>query len=312
MSLLSRESYVAALVVTFNRKALLEQCLSALTAQTRPPDQVLVVDNASTDGTADWLSGWVAKSSVEARMVLLGENTGGAGGFSEGLRLAIAGGADWVWMMDDDAEPHPDALEKLMQVAQDTGNVYGSLATSGSMTSWTMTLLDTCPVVMTTSVADIPVRAEVEMLPFLGFLIHRALVERIGLPDTGFFIAADDAEYCVRARRVGAKIFVAGESHIEHPKSHPHKVHVFGHTLIYLALPPWKRYYDTRNRILIAKKHYGFKLLTQTIPGSFVRLFSALLKEPAKLLQLWAFTAGFIDGLLGLKGRRHEKWGIRP
>jgi hypothetical protein len=53
------------------------------------------------------------------------------------------------------------------------------------------------------------------------------------------------------------------------------------------------------------------QLITQTIPGSFVRVIAALIKEPRKPAQLKAFTAGFIDGLLGRKGRRHEKWGIR-
>jgi GT2 family glycosyltransferase len=312
MPLNTQESRVTALVVTFNRLALLKQCLSKLTGQTQPPDRILVIDNASTDGTTAWVFEWAAKSPVKARAITLAENTGGSGGFSEGLRIAIADGADWVWMMDDDAEPHLDALEKLMRVAQDSGNVYGSLATYGAATSWLMTLLDTHPVITTTAVADIPARAEVQMLPFLGFMIHRELVERIGLPDAGFFIAADDVEYCVCARQAGAKIFVAGESHIEHPKSHPYKVRFLGHELTCLALPPWKRYYDTRNRLLIARKHYGVKLLTQTIPGSFVRLFFATWKEQGKFRQLWAFIAGFTDGLLGLKGKRHEKWGIRP
>jgi GT2 family glycosyltransferase len=301
---------VTALVVTFNRHTLLERCLDALSKQTVPTRRILVIDNASTDGTVEWLKQWVSHHPG-ASFVAFDQNTGGSGGFSEGLRIAIADGADWVWMMDDDAEPHPDALEKLMLVAQDHGNVYGSLATDGAATSWVMTLLDTHPVIATTAVADIPSRAEVQMLPFLGFMIHRELVERIGLPDAGFFIAADDVEYCVCARQAGAKIFVAGESHIEHPKSHPYKVRFLGHEFTYLALPPWKRYYDTRNRLLIARKHYGLKLLTQTIPGSFVRLFSAIWKEQEKLRQLWAFTAGLVDGLLGRKGRRHTNWGIK-
>jgi hypothetical protein len=149
------------------------------------------------------------------------------------------------------------------------------------------------------------------MLPFLGFLIHRELVGKIGLPDAGFFIAADDVEYCVRARKAGARIIVAGKSHIEHPKSRPYEVRFPGFSLTALELPPWKRYYDTRNRLLIARKHYGVRLFSQTIPGSFVRMAAALVKEPRKLAQLKAFTAGFVDGLLGRKGRRHENWGIK-
>jgi hypothetical protein len=213
-------------------------------------------------------------------------------------------------MMDDDAEPRPDALNELMCIADDPGNVYGSLAVNGDETSWLMTLLGNPPIT-TSAAAVVPAQAQVKMLPFLGFLIHRDLVEKIGLPDPGFFIAADDVEYCIRAQKVGAQSIVAGKSHIEHPKSRPYAVKLPGCTLTALELPPWKRYYDTRNRLLIARKHYGMRLFTQTIPGSFVRMGAALVKEPRKLAQLKAFTAGFIDGLLGRKGRRHEAWGIK-
>jgi GT2 family glycosyltransferase len=237
-------------------------------------------------------------------------NSGGAGGFAEGLRIALERGADWVWMMDDDAEPHPTALAELMEIADDSRNVYGSLATNSSDTSWTTTLLDPTPHVV--DVADhVPCSARVQSLPFLGFLIHRDLVERIGLPDAGYFIAADDIEYCMRAERAGAQLIIAGHSRIEHPKSDRYEARVLGRQLICLRLPPWKRYYDTRNRLLIARKYYGIRLLTQTVPGSFVRLFAALRHEPRKLAQLGAFCAGMIDGLLCIKGPRHAWWGIR-
>lgn len=313
MAILFRETAVSstvAVIVTYNRKALLMRCLTATANQTRKPDLILIVDNASTDGTREFLrsDGWLSRP--DTKLISLDSNTGGAGGFSAGLEAATRNGADWVWMMDDDAEPHTDALAELMRVARDPANVYGSLATNGSETSWLMTLLDNLPKT-TGAVGDIPEQANVQMLPFLGFLIHRDLVARIGLPDPGFFIAADDVEYCLRAQKAGAQIIVAGNSHIEHPKSRPYQVRLPGYTLTALELPPWKRYYDTRNRLLIAKKYYGMRLLTQTIPGSFVRMAAALMKEPRKLAQLKAFFAGFIDAMLNRKGRRHDLWGIK-
>lgn len=302
-------SKITTVIVTFNRKALLEKCLLSIAAQTHAPDRVLVVDNASTDGTPTWAAQWLSHSLPQAELIALHQNTGGAGGFSEGLRVAVEGGADWVWMMDDDAEPQPDALAQLMRIATDPHNVYGSLATHGEETSWPMTLLGT-PQLTTSRVSEIPERAVVQMLPFLGFLIHSELVATIGLPDSGFFIAADDVEYCLRAQESGATIFVAGKSHIEHPKSRPYEVRLLGYTLTALELPPWKRYYDTRNRLFIARKYYGIKLFTQTIPGSFIRLFAALLNEPRRGAQLWAWSCGMIDGLRRKDGRRHDKWGI--
>lgn len=302
---------ISLVMVTFNRVALLKKSLVAQASQTLEIAKILVVDNASTDGTREMLAeaGWLNRRDVE--LLALPENTGGAGGFAAGLKHVIDSGAEWAWMMDDDAEPQPDALAELMKIATDPGNIYGSLAVAGDETAWEITLLDP-GTGKTQRVIDIPDQADVEMLPLLGLLVHRDLVARIGFPDASFFIAGDDAEYCIRARRAGARVIVAGRSRINHPKAVAQHLSIFGKKMTYLSLPPWKRYYDTRNRLLIARKHYGVRLFTQTIPGSLIRFIAALLKEPKKLMQAYAFFAGFIDGLLGIKGRRHEKWRINP
>jgi GT2 family glycosyltransferase len=301
---------ITAIIVSYNRLSLLRKALAAHAEQTSQPTRLLIVDNASTDGTREMLAaeGWLDRPGVE--LLALPENTGGAGGFAAGMKHAFDNGAQWVWMMDDDAEPHPDALAELMRVAADPMQIYGSLAVCGDETSWLTTVLDP-PLGEVDQSDDVPACAEVQSLPFLGFLVHRDLVARIGLPDASYFIAADDVEYCVRAQRAGAKVMMAGKSHIEHPKSRPTSIDILGKTVVFLSLPPWKRYYDTRNRLLIARRHYGSRLFTQTIPGSLVRLVAAMRQEPRKLTQLHAFAAGFIDGLLGIKGKRHAFWRIQ-
>lgn len=301
---------VYALIVSYNRKHLLLKCIYSVLNQTRAPGYIFVVDNASTDGTGESLNSAGLLARREIDFIALQENRGGAGGFATGLQHAIDKGAEWIWMMDDDAEPHPNALEELMKVATDPAHIYGSLAVYGNEPSWLTTVLDP-PLGEISDIDAMPEIATVQSLPFLGFLIHRSLVERIGLPDAGFFIAADDAEYCIRSQKAGAKIIIASKSRIEHPKSRPYKVKVLGRTLTCLALPPWKRYYDTRNRLLIAREHYGARLFTQTIPGSFVRMFATLITEPRKGAQLWAWFCGMFDGLCGIKGKRHEKWKIK-
>lgn len=301
---------VTAVIVSYNRRALLERCLISISNQSQCADRIVVVDNASTDSTVTWLREWIPANLPGGELLALDKNTGGAGGFSIGLKHAIESGADWVWMMDDDAAPHPTALDELMKVAIDRANVYGSAAVNGSHMAWTIT--QTAPTLRTIDdLADLPDRTEVEFLPFLGILVHRDLVAKIGLPDASFFIAADDVEYCLRARRAGARVVIAGRSQIEHPRTQRRVKRVLGFDVVYLSLAPWKRYYDTRNRLLIARKYYGLRLFTQTIPGSFVRLFTSLIHEPNKSTQLWAWCCGMTDGLLGIKGNRHLKWGIR-
>lgn len=302
---------IVAIVVTYNRRALLERCLQALQGQSRRPDKILVVNNASTDGTGVWLNELAMSGTPWLVAVNLPTNGGGAGGFADGMRLGLDLGAEWLWMMDDDAEPHPDALEKLMALPPNPEHIYASLAVAGERTSWVTTLVSPEPREVTLS-RDVPECAEVLSVPFLGFLIHRSLAERLGLPERGYFIAADDIEYCLRARRAGAGIHIAGHSRIEHPASVHQKVGVLGWEITYLSLPPWKRYYDTRNRLLNARRYHGAGLLTEALPGTFVRLFAALRREPRKMAQLWAFSAGIIDGLLGRTGARHTAWRIRP
>jgi len=297
------------IVVTYNRKNLLLECLGALEQQTLLPNKVLIVDNASTDGTLNLLKekGFLEKSLFE--LLALNDNTGGAGGFYAGMRYALEQDADWVWMMDDDAKPHINALEELMKIAKEPQHVYGSLAVNQEHTSWQMELLGDAQIV-TRLKADIPAKAQVKMLPFLGFMVHRELVEKIGLPDAEFFIAADDVEYSVRAQKQGAKIYIAGNSQIEHPSSYPYYVNFLGLRFTCIAIPPWKRYYDVRNRILIAKKYFGMRLYTQTLPSILLRLIATLSTEPDKLKQLKAYSVAVLDGLLQRKGRRHDLWNL--
>ncbi|MEH6671179.1 glycosyltransferase [Halopseudomonas sp.] len=300
-----------AVIVSYNRSSLLERCLESIFNQTVMPCSVVVVDNASTDNTVAMLHDKQWVGSPRFQLLRLSENTGGAGGFGAGMEYAFSQGADWVWMMDDDAVPHPEALEKLMAAVKDVNALYGSLAVCGSETSW-ITPLTGFENKRTRRAADIPNIGSVEWLPFLGFTISKEVFSKLGLPDAGFFIAADDFEYSLRAQSHGVRRLIVGNSLIEHPRSEVYLVSIFGKEVTCLRLPPWKRYYDTRNRIFIARKYYGFRTITQTLPASFVRLYGTLRYEPYRLQQTWAFIAGCFDGILGFKGRRHSKWYIKP
>jgi rhamnopyranosyl-N-acetylglucosaminyl-diphospho-decaprenol beta-1,3/1,4-galactofuranosyltransferase len=100
---------IVAVVVTFNRLALLQRLVSRL-LEVGGLAEILVVDNASTDGTAEWLAAQAAPVST----LSLPDNRGGAGGFDVGVRAAYDGGADLIWLMDDDGIPEPDCLKILL------------------------------------------------------------------------------------------------------------------------------------------------------------------------------------------------------
>ena len=108
---------VVAVVVTYNRRDLLLESLAAVLGAEPAPDAVIVVDNASTDGTAD---DGPRAASPPCGWPRLQRNTGGAGGFAYGLALALADGADLVWLMDDDTVPEPGALRACSTPARST------------------------------------------------------------------------------------------------------------------------------------------------------------------------------------------------
>jgi GT2 family glycosyltransferase len=102
---------VNCVIVTYNRIALLKECITAALSQTFSIYKIIIVNNASTDGTADYLKS-LDKQRFE--VITCNKNTGGAGGFNIGIKKSLEIGADWTWVMDDDTIPFQDALELLV------------------------------------------------------------------------------------------------------------------------------------------------------------------------------------------------------
>ncbi len=122
------DARVCAAVVTYNRKELLVECLEALRAQTRPLGRIHLVDNASSDGTHELLS---ARGLLEDGLIAYersASNLGGAGGFARAIENARSGECDWIWVMDDDTAPRPDALERLLAAPEAEGDGAAALA----------------------------------------------------------------------------------------------------------------------------------------------------------------------------------------
>ena len=210
---------VWAVVVTFNRRDLLEQCLDALAAQTRVPDRILVIDNASTDGTGAWLA-----ARHDVTVLRLATNEGSSGGFHAGLVAARDGGAQWAWLMDDDTIPRPDALEKLLEAETDA-IVRASVAVWKDGRLHPMNVpgfeRDTvAPLVEGAAAGVLPLRTAT----FVSLLVHREAVERYGLPDRRFFLWSDDIEYTARITKSGGapRAVLVADSVVEHRTKTPH------------------------------------------------------------------------------------------
>lgn len=301
-----RNICAVAVVVTYNRKALLRVCIDALLGQTYSCD-IVIVDNASTDGTKTYLQKNGFLKNARIHYLLLDENVGGSGGFHYGVKYCMSFAWDWFWLMDDDAKPNKKALEVLLRNASNSNHIYGSVATA--FENGRRKLCFPARVRQRNKGKFIEFHElledleEVAWVPFLGFFIHRHMVQMVGLPALDFFILDDDVEYSERARRKGAKILLVKESIIDHPLQKTTVIRFMGKRVYYRSMPPWKIYYDVRNKVTIAKRYYGTLLWTQTIPGILLRAFYSIFHEKKRIYSLYVYTLAVLHGLFNKSGR---------
>jgi rhamnopyranosyl-N-acetylglucosaminyl-diphospho-decaprenol beta-1,3/1,4-galactofuranosyltransferase len=236
----ARPPRVTAVVVTHNRRALLTEALTAVFGQARAPDSVIVVDNASTDGT-----GAVVRDRFPAAaLTTLPRNTGGAGGFACGTVLALAGGADLIWYMDDDTVPETGALAALL-AARDRH--AGSPALVASRVVWTdgrahpMNTPRTKPFASraersaAAAAGCVPIRSA----SFVSILVDAAACRQRGLPQADYFLWNDDFEFTTRLLRGGTGLLCPASVVV-------HKTAAFGAAD---ADPGSRFFYEVRNKI---------------------------------------------------------------
>jgi GT2 family glycosyltransferase len=237
---------IAAVVVTFNRKALLVECLGALLNQTHKLDNIYVIDQASTDGTQDLLRdrGFLAEPAIHYWRVPV--NTGGSGGFHDAMQKAYQSGHSWIWIMDDDAIPEPDACEKLVPLTsfpQVVAVANRKLRKDRTTDLNHVSMLGSSP-----AAGDYP---RLKFSSFVGLLVKREAIDRVGLPKAEFFFQYDDNEYCSRLLTCG-DIAYAVDSCIVHKEAGSLRVKKQFLGISWLRLPTeryWRIYFAYRNNL---------------------------------------------------------------
>jgi GT2 family glycosyltransferase len=246
----ARES-VAVVVVTHNRADLLGRMLDGLVAQTWQPDAVIVVDNASGDHTQQVLD----RHDLPLQVIRSEENVGGAGGFRIGMETAYVAGWDRIWLMDDDVVPAPDCLATLMAVDEPClmcvredldGRLVEKSATTFDLRNPLAIKPKTASVETTYGTRDaMPPLVEIQVVAFEGFLVRREVVAAVGLPDPEFFIFYDDADFALRARKAGYRIWAVRDAVLVRQLAFSQE----------LALESWKGYYMYRNLFVVHFRH---------------------------------------------------------
>jgi len=307
---------VCTVVVTYNRYALLKECLESLMAQSFLTD-VMIVDNASTDDTPTRLEkdGFLAHPHIVYRR--LETNQGGAGGFYEGCHHALKHDYDFVWLMDDDAEPALDALHHLVEAMHKTSFSYVAYAPQvriGTPKTHTLSTfghrgrfdyIHTLPAFQ----QPLPMESfeqdtsEIDMASFVGILVSTQAIKRIGLPKKEFFIHHDDTEYSLRLATLG-KILLVNCSQIYHKeKRQEEKIERrflrFSKNRIRFEML-WLKYFGLRNSIYTARTYAKSPRVWWDILVLYTTLVKDIvLYDDRKWLRLKFATHSVVDGLRG-------------
>lgn len=277
---------VVAVVVTWNRRDLLERLLRAIEAQDRLPDEVVVVDNASTDDTPEVIGRLATELRTPLQVLRLDRNTGGAGGFHAGMARAVELGADLLWLMDDDGVPPADCLSTLLGYTDRYDFLGPAVVAEGEPDRLCFPIRLPGSARVVHDLADVEAAAAGDVLegvviPFNGVLVGRELVERIGLPREEFFIWGDDVEYLWRAKRAGARVATVVSSHFRHPATDDLGTPMmWGRTTYNHSPSDLKHYCMVRNNVTNLREYVGvlgvlaflvktvwFYLVTRPRPG---------------------------------------------
>jgi GT2 family glycosyltransferase len=256
----SAQVSVVAVVVTWNRRELLQECLAALAAQKHAPAAVVVVDNASTDGTDELLR----REHGHLDLVFLSENVGGAGGFAAGIERALTHEPDLVWLLDDDTVPTETAAERLVAAwtaypGEQRPRVLASRVVWTDGRDHPMNTPRTKPgasreeLAAAASIGCLPVRSA----SFVSIMCDASVVRERGLPVADYFLWNDDFEYSTRLVRGGVGLSVPDSVVV-------HKTKAFGSTD---ADPGERFFFEVRNKVWMFTRSPGLSVPEKVVYG---------------------------------------------
>lgn len=278
---------------------------------------MVVVDNASTDGTGAWLS---TLGDPRITRLTLPDNRGGAGGFEAGMaHLAAGEDPDWILLLDDDAWPEEDALARFADLVPALPAGTGAVAAAvflpdgriaemnrpGHNPFWHPRLIGATLTRGNRAGFKLPDAAYAPDAPavgidnasFVGYFVARAGWRKAGLPEGGLFIYGDDVLYSLRLRRAGLGIIFAPALRFTHDCGSMDAQFVYR--------PLWKIYYHCRNGVSIARMAAGplvFPLALAWYVALWARRGRRCVPGERALYRRMMWR-GIRDGLLGRRGR---------
>jgi GT2 family glycosyltransferase len=272
---------ITVVMVTYNRSKVVSEAIDCLQKQTYPIENIIIIDNCSTDDTLEVLS---KRKSADPRIQfrMRSEN----GGYAAGLETGILWGlsdfeTDYFWMMDDDSYPVPDALELLVKGI--SSYKYDMLGLSG----FKMT---------TTTKVTIEPQEEVQTVDYIlidNALVRKGVAEKVGAPNPDFFMMCEDYEYCLRIKKAGFKIGVMKNNHVN-------RLHLGSQKFSNATL--WRGYYHSRNHMIILRQYFSCNMMIHYVLMQLKYLFGSF-SAPDRFTRIKFRLIGIYHGLIGKKGK---------
>lgn len=273
---------IYAVVVTYNRKDLLIECINSILKQSICVTKILIIDNNSTDGTYEKLKTEKIIENKKVEYIKLEKNIGGAGGFNFGIKKAIELKSDWVWVMDDDTIPSVTCLEELVnakniipeEISYLASNIRGinnepmnvpGLNTDNSLNGypdWYRYLSDGI--------------VKIKEATFVSLLINSKAIKQIGLPCKDYFIWGDDTEYTLRLTNFYSNAYFVGKSVAIHKRVNSKSLSLKEEENINRLK---FHYYMIRNNLINMKEYYGKKLCLRFMLKKQLESFNILFSK---------------------------------
>ncbi len=304
-----KKEKVATVTVTFNRKNLLVNNIESIIKQDYKVDCIIIVDNHSTDGTKEEITKKFLKNK-NIKYVYLDENTGGAGGFYYGCKIAYESGYDWVILMDDDGKfENSEGITNLFKIIKQKKLSSNEKVMLNSIVLCEKNKMPFGLFSINDKFEDIVDKADNGVIlnrinPFNGTLISKKLIEEIGFPNKDLFLTSDEVEYSFRADESNAYIATVVNSLYFHPGKKRNKIQVLGKTLtLFTAVSPVMQYYRVRNNIYVKSIHPKYKKRFENVKFISKSLLTIFVNKEEIFLNLKMLIKGYIDGKLKRIGK---------
>lgn len=286
------DTRVFAVTINFNNAARTIQWLESMAAMDQCDLHVIVIDNASEAEDRARLSAFFAECRRDRWRLLLNENNTGYTGNNLGIHHALAQGASYVLVMNNDTTPAPDLIARLLKAASSARRpgVFAPAIDEGSRVSYGGFIRWFRPDLAHNYDRD---RTDIAYVTGACVLIDRRVVEAVGLLDERFFLYFEDADYCLRVRRAGFAIEVVRDAVVHHEVSHTTR-HLDRAVLAY---------YRYRNAHLFALKHAPLHRTALLPVWSLYVLLRRVLMEPPATAEGKGITAAVIDFYRGRFGK---------